>query len=858
MGSEKSTRNIDRAIATVINGIEVARYGGLTTEEQPAPYDVVAHEPMYRLRHYFPTSLAGRSPVILVPPLSQVAEVWDISPDTSAVRMLHEQGLDPWVVDFGDPAVEPGGSDRTFSDHVLAVVSAIQRVGRATGREVHLVGYCQGGIFSYTATAYLRNKGVASVVALGSPLTPLDITRVVPRDLFWDVVGFESRIIGKTGLPKWFIKQLFTWASPYRTICNDIDFLRALHDRDSLIPREPQRKFLKNDAWISWSGPALVELLEIVEHNRLVDGGVVIGDRAVGFADISCPILIFVGEADFLAQPPMVRAVGCAAPNAEIYECTLPVGHFGLPVSSHAKQKTWPGIGAWTRWSAGDGDLPDYIHRLERVTLVESAATRNSLTALTYGAGLIVEAGLRLPSTLTRAGKQLLTTAVELSQETVAQAPRLARLESIGPRTKISYGRLLDDLAASHPNRVAFLFADRAHTHQQAKGRIDSVVRGMVSAGVHKGERVGVLMNTRPSALVAIAALNRIGAVAVLHRPGQDVEAEVRLAHVTKMVTDPEHAEAATRTALPVFVLGAAHESGELPSGAVDLERIEPDTVRLPAWYRPNPGRACDVAFVQFRGTGFQTRADLITNGRWATSALAASTACALTPHDTLYSNSAVHHPTGLLLATAAATAAGSRLALAGAFDPDTFWAEVRRYRAAVVTYTRDMLEPLVDSPERNPETHPIRLFVGSAMPADLWRRVVDRFGDVKVLEMYASTRSDAILGNVSSRKIGSVGKPLPGTPRVCVVAIQDGRIRTGDDGYAVRAQPGDVGQLIVDASGNTFASNDVPLRGVFARDDAWMSTGDLFRVDSDGDLWLVEPSACPVARANVTEAAVG
>jgi putative long chain acyl-CoA synthase len=31
------------------------------------------------------------------------------------------------------------------------------------------------------------------------------------------------------------------------------------------------------------------------------------------------------------------------------------------------------------------------------------------------------------------------------------------------------------------------------------------------------------------------------------------------------------------------------------------------------------------------------------------------------------------------------------------------------------------------------------------------------------------------------------------------------------------------------------------PLRGVFARDDAWLATGDLFRRDSDGDHWLVD-----------------
>ena len=123
--SQKQRNPIDRILATVVNGAEVARYGGLRTEEDPAPFELVAHQPVYRLRHYFADATPGRPPVVLVPPLGQVADVWDISPATSAVRMLHEQGLDPWVVDFGDPHDQPGGRERTFTDHVLAVVDTV-------------------------------------------------------------------------------------------------------------------------------------------------------------------------------------------------------------------------------------------------------------------------------------------------------------------------------------------------------------------------------------------------------------------------------------------------------------------------------------------------------------------------------------------------------------------------------------------------------------------------------------------------------------------------------------------------------------------------------------------------------------
>ena len=56
------------------------------------------------------------------------AEVYDVSPATSAVAILHEHGIDPWVVDFGAPEQQEGGLERTLTDHVLAVSDAVDRV----------------------------------------------------------------------------------------------------------------------------------------------------------------------------------------------------------------------------------------------------------------------------------------------------------------------------------------------------------------------------------------------------------------------------------------------------------------------------------------------------------------------------------------------------------------------------------------------------------------------------------------------------------------------------------------------------------------------------------------------------------
>ena len=106
----------------------MARFGGLATDEEPSPYEVAAEQRVYRLRHYYPAhgERAG-PPVLLVPPMMLAAEVYDVSPATSAVTILREHGADPWVVDFGAPEREEGGLERTLADHVLAVSDAVDQ-----------------------------------------------------------------------------------------------------------------------------------------------------------------------------------------------------------------------------------------------------------------------------------------------------------------------------------------------------------------------------------------------------------------------------------------------------------------------------------------------------------------------------------------------------------------------------------------------------------------------------------------------------------------------------------------------------------------------------------------------------------
>ncbi|WP_433467624.1 AMP-binding protein [Spirillospora sp. CA-128828] len=827
--------------STAQNALEVARFGGFDTDEDASPCEVVTEQRVYRLRHYFPES-AGGPVMLLVPPLMITAEVYDISSRVSAVRVLRERGVDPWVVDFGAPEREPGGLERTITDHVLAVSDAVDRIRTLTGRDVHLAGYSQGGMFVYQAAAYRRSEGIESVVTFGSPAdTSVGLPFGLPGWLASEgVERVPDWLLGGFAVPGWVTRLGFQALSPVKSVRSRIDFILQLHDRERLAPRERQRRFLEREGWVSWPGPALAEFIrQFIQHNRMLTGGFVIGDRLVTLADITCPVLTFVGEVDEIAPPPMVRGIRRAAPRAQVYEASLRAGHFGLVVGSLAIARTWPAVAAWARWRAGEGGLPEIV---APVTGDEEAAPAGLPGGPAgYGLQLAMGVGASAARSAYRTASRAVHGTRQLSGEAAQNLPRLARLERIQSDTRMSMGLLLDEQAGRRPGEVFFLYRGRPYTYEASKRRIDAVVRGLIHIGVRRGDAVGVLMGTRPTALALVAALNRLGAVAVLLRPDGDLAAEARLGQVTRVIADPEHAaRAADLDGVRTYLLGAAGrgERGSL----TDMETIDPERVDVPGWYRPNPGRAGDLAFVVFRGDGEQLRASRITNRRWALSAFGTASSAALSSSDTVYSITPLQHPSALLMSLGGAVAGGARLALASAYDPETFWDEARRYGVTVASYTWTLLRDLVNAPPNPAERHhAVRLFIGSGMPRNLWRRVEERFAPARVLEFYASTEGESVLVNLSGKKPGSLGRPLPGSAEVRLARydLERGRLDEGPDGFAVECEPGEIGMLLARVRLSALGTAARPVRGVFRPEDAWTITGDLFRRDAGGDYWL-------------------
>ena len=866
------------------NAKELVAFGRLG-EPWGSAYEVVHESRTYRLRRYasahtgepdLPCLDAGS--VLLVPPLMLTSEVYDVAADLSVVAALTAAGLDVWIVDFGAPEREEGGLERTLDDHVLAVDDAITRIRELRGRDVHLIGYSQGGMFCYQAAAYRRSEGVASLVTFGSPV---DIHRNLPAidaSVGARIIGAANRVAAAPlaqldGLPGFLTSSAFKALSLRKELQQISEFLVKLHDRDALIKRESRRRFLAGEGFVAWPGPALRTFIdEFIVNNRMSAGGFVVAGRTVTLADITSPILYFVGERDDIARPASVRGIIEATPDADKWEVPLPAGHFGLVVGSTAMQRSWPTVVEWIRWRELGGPrptlLPDPEAARREYDEIEAIEVEADFAPIVFGdlvsdvVGSVVGGFMSL---LEQGSHELGETLDDLRY----QLPRLRTLEALEPETLISLGRELSDRAGRQPDRTFFLWRGRAFSYADADRRVDAIVRGLVDRGIEPGQRVGVLMHGRPSYLSVVAALNRLGAIAVLYKPiaAGDDERRKLLAnalagrHLVALIADPPNAADAVAawTAAgevdPVLVLGGGPDPARpLPSGVFDMETIDPASVALPDWYVPNPGRARDVAMViaTTRPWGRAREAE-ISNARWAVSAYGAAATCLLSSKDTVYCVLPLHHPAGMMVGVGGALVGRSRLALAEGFDPEQFWTEVRRYGATVVFYAGEMCRTLIHAESaKSAGNHSLRLIAGSGMRADLWREFSERFGPIAIREFYASTEGNLVLANVSGKR-GALGRPLPGANALELVAYdfdKDELVRDGS-GHARRCRTDEAGLLIAKvgpthpaygrhgrAGTDSVASFH---RDVFGLGETWYLTGDLLRRDADGDYWYVD-----------------
>jgi putative long chain acyl-CoA synthase len=592
---------------------------------------------------------------------------------------------------------------------------------------------------------------------------------------------------------------------------------------------------LAGEGFVAWPGPALREFIdEMVAHNRLAKGGLVVGDKPVSMSDITCPILYFVGARDDLARPASVRAIQHVAPRADLYEYEVECGHFGLVVGSRAIEEVWPTVADWVAWRAGDAPAPAFVTDEGRAAPRRERRRRSTIAAL-YDLATEVADG---------AWERLGERALELAAAVDAvrwQLPRLAQLDRLEDDTECGLAATLTEQARHNAQTPFLLWGGRAWTVGQAYERVERLAHVLLARGVRAGAVVAVLMEDHPDVLTTLAACNMLGAVVlVLASADGEVVSRLMARHV---ITDTTWQQAASGLAPVALVWGAGLEQ--------EVEGVASGP--LPAW-AAHRARGAERAFiVPTRGGRYVP----MSNRRWTLAALGFAAGCQLTAADTVYSVHALRHAFGAALVAGGALAGGARLALGsrprGALDAGEVWAELRRYGATVLPYDGALIDGLLAAdvvPEER--RHPLRLCVGHGMTTARWVAWQARVGrHVKILEFWSATEGNACLVNLEGTKAGALGRPLPGLDNVEIVRVDEAGEAVRDArGRLVRCEVGEVGLAIarIDGSKPLWRFEGLLDAGqeasrivydAFVEGDEWLLLGDRMWRDEDGDYWM-------------------
>ena len=289
-------------------------------------------------------------PVLLVPPLGAQASCFDLRRGLSLAEDFVNRGRPTYLVDYGPLK----GEDRLVGiEHFINDVlpPAIRTVSDdAGGRDVHLVGWCMGGLLSIGTVAIYDDLPVRSITMVASPfdlskqplLRPVQAVAKVTRGR---LIGSALKAAGSvpaplvsvgfkaTALPTYLKKPRTLW-----TRREDREFLGQVQAVDHIM-----------NNMLAYPGRATLQVYQrMALRNEVATGKIQGPTHLIDLDHVTVPVMNIAGRTDALVPPAAAHHVGSLLPNSPDVRLPLaPGGHLGVLTGTKAPETTWAEIHAF-------------------------------------------------------------------------------------------------------------------------------------------------------------------------------------------------------------------------------------------------------------------------------------------------------------------------------------------------------------------------------------------------------------------------------------------------------------------------------------------------------------------------------
>jgi fatty-acyl-CoA synthase len=415
----------------------------------------------------------------------------------------------------------------------------------------------------------------------------------------------------------------------------------------------------------------------------------------------------------------------------------------------------------------------------------------------------------------------------------------------------LTFAEVLTRTAERCPDRDALVFpqAGCRRTFAAFRAEVRMLARALLALGVQPGEHVGLWTTNWPQWVLTQFATAQFGAVLVNINPAYRShelayvlgQADVTTLLLTDRFKGSDYlamlAEARGSSSLPrlrhVVSIKPERQPGilgweEFLARAADVPEAELDRHEAAV-------RAEDVVNIQYTSgtTGFPKGA-MLTHRNLLLNAFYVGQCQSLTEHDRLAIPVPFYHCFGCVLGTLLCVVYGSAMVVpAESFDAEATLRAIQDERCTAVYGVPTMFIAELHHPrfgEFDLRSLRTGIMAGSPCPIEVMRAVVERMGARELTIAYGLTEASPVITQTATtdsleRRVGTVGRPLPGL-EVKIVA-------PGGEGPL---PPGHSGELMVRGHGVMKGYYRKPAEtAAVLTPDGWLHTGDVAEETPDG-----------------------
>ncbi|XP_035250820.1 very long-chain acyl-CoA synthetase-like isoform X1 [Anguilla anguilla] len=417
------------------------------------------------------------------------------------------------------------------------------------------------------------------------------------------------------------------------------------------------------------------------------------------------------------------------------------------------------------------------------------------------------------------------------------------------------------EAAQKHPNKTFIVFEGKTFSYSEADKQSNKVARSLLEhARLKEGDTVALFLGNEPSYLLIWLGLSKIGCAAALLNYNVRSKSFLHCFSccAANVLIVAAELKDAVEEVLPtlreenvsVFLLADECDTEGMESLADKIDQAS-DEPLSPA-LRSNVTVGSPALYIYTSGTTGLPKAAVISQQRlWAASFVQAI--AGVTADDVVYNTLPLYHIAGFLIGCTGAIERGGTVVLQRKFSASQFWDDVRKYDVTVIQYIGEIMRYLCNTPKRdNDRDHRVRLAIGNGARADVWKEFLNRFGGIRVMELYASTEGNINFINYTG-KIGAVGcvnflhrKAFP-YALLKYDMLREEPVRD-HRGLCVEVAKGETGLLVsritttaafLGYAGNLQQTEKKKLRDVFQKGDLYFNSGDLLRFDHLGFIYF-------------------